>query len=212
VSQNRARRKRWQTCRTAGVVLGLIAGHCCLLGCPKLTQDTSSSSSSAGAGGSGTSGGSTASTRRLDQLSLSELSNECKSINDELNMRFDNRRIVTYDCTRIYVESGDSLACSQAVNDCVAQSPNASPTAARPIDFVIDTNECNTLHGCPVTLGEFDACIADRFDQTDQLIARVSCTIANDPETVEVALSQVDSPRPVPQSCYNIASNCPGIL
>lgn len=127
-------------------------------------------------------------------------------------MRFDNRRIVTYNCTRIYIESGDSLACSQAVSECVAQSPDASPTAARPIDFVIDTNECNTLQGCPVTLAEFDTCISDRFDQTDQLIARVSCNVANDPEVVEAAISQADSPRAVPQSCNNIAASCPGIL
>jgi len=204
--------KRWRAYRGAGTVLGLLCGSYGLLGCPKITQDTSSSSSSAGAGGSGASAAAAGSTKRLDQLSLSELSNECKALNDELGMRFDNRRIATYDCTRIYIQSGDGLACSQAVNDCVAQSPAASPLAARPVDFVIDTNECNTLQGCPVTLGEFDACISDRFDQTDQLISRVSCNIANDPEAVDAAISQADSPRAVPQSCNNIASACPGIL
>jgi hypothetical protein len=191
----------------------LFWGASCLLACPKLGQDTGSSSSdSSSSGGSSGSSGSSASSKRLDQLSTAELSDECKSINDELNSRFSNRRLATYDCTRLYVQSGDATACSQAVNDCVNASPDASPTAPRPTDFTIDGTECTALQDCPVTLSEFDQCISDRFDQSDQLMSLVTCSLANDPEAVQTALDQIDNPRATPSSCTNIANLCPGLL
>ncbi|HVZ31062.1 MAG TPA: hypothetical protein VG963_01470, partial [Polyangiaceae bacterium] len=153
VGCGRARRRAWRggpSWRRAWCWGALAWGAPCLLACPKLGQDTGSSSSDSSSSGGSSGSSASASSKRLDQLSTAELSDECKSINDELNTRFSNRRLATYDCTRLYLQSGDATACSQAVNDCVNASPDASPTAARPADFTIDGIECTALQDCPV--------------------------------------------------------------
>lgn len=150
--------------------------------------------------------------QRLDQLSRTELQALCRDLNLELSMRFNNRRLATYDCTRRFIEQGDSLSCTQAVNDCLRGSPQAELSAPRPPDFVIDQAECAAIGACRLTVGDFDACIGDRFDQSDQLMGRITCSLANDPEAVDAALREADSTRRVPQSCVGLVSVCPELL
>jgi hypothetical protein len=149
--------------------------------------------------------------QRLDQLGRSELQALCRDLNLELSMRFDNRRLATYECTRLYIERGDSLSCNQAVNSCLlgAQTSVAAP---RPANFQIDQAECAAIGACRIRVGEFDDCMGDRFAQSDQLMARVSCSLANDPEAVDAALRAADAQRQVPQSCVAVASLCPELL
>jgi hypothetical protein len=127
-------------------------------------------------------------------------------------MRFDNRRLATYECTRLYIERGDTLTCNQAVEDCLLGSPQASLAAPRPADYQIDQADCAAIGDCRLSVGEFDTCIGDRFEQSDQLMARVSCSLANDPEAVDAALQAANARRQVPQSCVAVASVCPQLL
>src|SRR3954470_22066168 len=91
----------------ASLVLGLAA-------CPKLNQDDDSDGdgSGGGGGGGGTAGSSSAasgpnSETRLDELSHSDLQSYCQDLNQELITRFDNRRLATYACTRMYIQGSD---------------------------------------------------------------------------------------------------------
>jgi hypothetical protein len=43
-------------------------------------------------------------------------------------------------------------------------------------------------------------------------MARISCSLANDPEAVDAALRAADSRRQVPESCAAVASLCPQLL
>ncbi|MEY2933502.1 MAG: hypothetical protein RL033_4251 [Pseudomonadota bacterium] len=149
--------------------------------------------------------------QRLDQLGRSDLQALCRDLNLELSTRFSNRRLVTYECTRLYIERGDSLSCNQGVNDCLLGS-QTSAAAPRGADFQIDQAECAAIGACRLSVGEFDTCIGDRFDQSDQLMARISCSLANDPEAVDAALRAADAQRQVPRSCVAVASVCPELL
>ncbi|HKO91287.1 MAG TPA: hypothetical protein VJU61_09055 [Polyangiaceae bacterium] len=174
-----------------------------LFGCPKggPTEETSDDSSGGGA-----------SAQRLDQLKTAEIQALCRDLNDELATRFSNRRLAEYDCTRMYIRRGDSLTCAVQVNDCLANSPAASLGAPRPLDFQIDNAECAGLQTCPVTTAQFDACIADRLDQSEELLARMTCRLADDPDAVTAAIRAIDSARPAPESCAAVSTNCPGLL
>jgi hypothetical protein len=182
----------------------------CLLGCPKFS-DGAADPDAPEQQDEGDEG-SIDSERRLDQLQRLELQALCQDLNTELGMRFDNQRLATYACTRRYLQGSDSLTCNLNVGECVRQSPEASLAAPRPVDFQIDNAECAAIGACRLSVGVFDRCLGDRFDQSEQLLARVSCALANDPEAVEVALGQIDSGRAVPQSCAAVAANCPGLL
>jgi hypothetical protein len=184
------------------LVLGLAS---CLLACPKLSEDAEDMSEEDAEPGAG-------SEQRLDQLERSELQSLCQDLNTELSTRFDNRRLASYACTRRYIQQGDSLSCNLNVNDCLRQATGASLAAARPAEYQLDNAECANIGTCRVSVGEFDACIGDRFEQSDQLMARVTCSLANDPAAVDELLRQIDSPRRLPQSCAAVAANCPGIL
>jgi hypothetical protein len=180
---------------------------CCTLlglaGCPKTspTEETQDDS-----------GGSGASSQRLDQLKSAEIQQVCKDLNDELATRFSNRRLAQYDCTRTYIRRGDSVTCAAQVEDCLVNSPEASLGAPRPVDFQIDSAECAGLQTCPVTTAQFDACIADRLDQSEELLARMTCTLADDPDAVTALIAAIDRPRPAPDSCAPVSANCPGLL
>jgi len=180
---------------------------CCallgLLGCPKGGPTEETSDEASGSGGSA---------RRLDQLKTAEIQDVCRDLNDELATRFSNRRLAIYACTRMYIRRGDSLTCAEQVDECLLNSPEASLGAPRPVDFQIDNAECAGLQTCPVTTAQLDACLADRFDQSEELIARMTCTLADDPDAVTAAIAAIDRPRPAPESCAPISVNCPGLL
>jgi hypothetical protein len=197
----------WKCAALCGVLL-------CLWACPRNPQGSSSggTAGSNGTGGSGDSASDLDSDERLDQLSRSDLQSLCQDLNEELSTRFDNRRLAAYACTRMYIQNGDSLSCNQGMNDCLRGSTQASIAAPRPPDFQIDNDECAGIGACRLSVGVFDACIGDRFDQSEQLIARVNCSLANNPAAVEDLLRQIDSPRPLPQSCASVAASCPGLL
>jgi hypothetical protein len=178
----------------------------CLLACPKLSETAEDAPEEEG------SAPRSESEQRVDQLERSELQSLCQDLNTELSTRFDNRRLVTYECTRRYIQSGDTLSCNLNVDDCLRQASGASLAAPRPADYQIDNAECANIGTCRVSVGVFDTCIGDRFEQSDQLMARVSCSLANDPRAVEELLRQVDAPRRLPQSCTEVAASCPGIL
>ena len=149
--------------------------------------------------------------QRLDQLPRGELQALCRDLNLELSMRFDNRRLATYECTRLYIERGDSLSCTQAVNDCLLGSPQASLSAPRPADYQLDNAECARIGACRLSVGELDTCLGDRFDQSDQLMGRITCSLANDPEAVDAALRAAES-RGLPERCRGVAAVCPELL
>jgi hypothetical protein len=191
----------------AGLVLGLGA-------CPRLDQDEDSDSAddgAAGTGGSSSASGHNSETA-LDELSHSELQQYCQDLNQELSTRFDNRRLVTYACTRMYIQGSDSQTCQLQVNDCLLNNPQVSPGAPRPPDFALDNAECDRIGECRLTLREFDACIGDRFTQSEQLMTQLTCSLANDPQAVSDLLRKIDSPRVLPQSCVGVASVCPELL
>lgn len=181
-----------------------------LVACPRLGSEESAEEQDAD--GDGESAPPANAEQRLDQLGRSELQALCRDLNLELSMRFDNRRLATYECTRLYIERGDSLTCNQAVSDCLLGSPQASLSAPRPPDFQIDQAECSAIGACRARVGEFDTCIGDRFAQSDELMGRITCSLANDPEAVDAALRAADAPRRLPQSCAAVAAVCPGIL
>lgn len=156
--------------------------------------------------------GETDSGEPIDTLGPDELADLCTDLNDRMRQRFDNRRLVGFECTRIYVNSGDALSCDQAVTACVQQSPDAISGAPRPPEFVIDEAECNAIGTCPVGVDDFDTCIEDRFDQTDRLLLRMNCGIASDPEAVDALLSDLDAPLPIPASCASVQADCPDLL
>ena len=190
--------------------VALCAVLVCLSACPRNPQGAGS----AGSGGTGGSANDSASDseKRLDQLSHSELQSLCQDLNEELSTRFDNRRLAAYACTRMYIQNGDTLTCNQGTNACLGGSTQTSLAAPRPPDFQIDNDECAGIGTCRLSVGVFDTCIGDRFDQSEQLIARVNCSLANDPAAVEALLQQIDSPRQVPQSCAAVVASCPGLL
>jgi hypothetical protein len=194
-------------------LLGLLTcGLVCLSACPRDLQGGSTSNGS-GTGGSGAASDSDEdSGQRLDQLSRSDLQDFCQDLNEELSTRFGNRRLASYACIRQYIQSGDTLTCNQGSNECLRTSTQLSIGAPRPADFQIDNDECAGIGACPLSVAVFDACIGDRFDQSEQLITRVSCGLANDPVAVDALLRQIDAPRPLPQSCAAVASTCPGLL
>jgi hypothetical protein len=186
--------------RTGALLCCALLG---LLGCPKggPTEETDEDSSSSGG-----------SAQRLDQLERPEIQEVCRDLNDELATRFSNSRLARYACTRMYIRRGDSLTCAEQVDDCLVNSPEASLGAPRPVDFQIDNAECASLQTCPVTIAQFDECLADRLDQSEELLERMTCTLADDPDAVTAALSAIDSPRRAPDSCAPISTNCPGLL
>jgi len=190
--------------RTGALLCCALLG---LVGCPKgaPTGESSDDDSSS----SGSSGGSA---QRLDQLERAQIQDVCRNLNEELATRFSNRRLAQYDCTRMYIRRGDSLTCAEQVDDCLLNSPGASLGAPRPVDFQIDNAECAGLQTCPVTVAQFDDCLADRLDQSEELLNRMTCTLADDPDAVTAAISAIDSPRRVPESCAPISTNCPGLL
>jgi len=183
----------------------------CLSACPRDLQG-GSTKGSGGTGGGAASDSDDDTGQRLDQLSRSDLQDFCQDLNEELSTRFGNRRLATYACTRQYIQSGDTLTCNQGSNECLRTSSQLSIGAPRPPDFQIDNDECATIGACPLSVDVFDTCIGDRFDQSEQLITRVSCTLANDPVAVDALLRQIDAPRPLPQSCAAVATSCPGLL
>ena len=186
----------------------------CLWACPRNPQGDSSDG--AGTGGSGDGSGEddapVDSEKRLDQLSRSELQSYCQDLNEELSTRFDNRRLVNYACTRMYIQQGDALSCNQSTNSCVIDSTRTSLAAPRPPDYQLDNDECAVIGACRLTVGVFDTCIGERFDQSDQLMAKVNCSLANDPQAVNQLLQQIDAPRRLPQSCTAVVATCPGLL
>jgi hypothetical protein len=191
----------------ASLVLGLGA-------CPKLNQDEGDGD---GSGAGGTGGGSSAATganseTALTALSHSDLQAYCQDLNQELITRFDNRRLVTYACTRMYIQGSDSQTCQLQVNDCLVNNPQVSPGAPRPPDFALDNSECDLIGQCPLKLRDFDTCIGDRFAQSEQLITQLTCSLANDPQAVSDLLQKIDSPRTLPQSCVGVAGTCPELL
>jgi len=98
------------------------------------------------------------------------------------------------------------------VDECLLNSPEASLGAPRPLDFQIDNAECAGLQACAVTISQFDACLADRLDQSEELIARMTCNLADDPDAVTALIAAIDRPRPAPESCAPVSTNCPGLL
>jgi len=193
----------------ASLVLGLGA-------CPKLNQDAESDGDGSGGGG-GTAGSSSAATganseTALDELSHSDLQSYCQDLNQELITRFDNRRLVTYACTRMYIQGSDSQTCQLQVSDCLLNNPQVSPGAPRPADFALDNAECDQIGECELKVREFDTCIGDRFAQSEQLITQLTCSLANDPQAVSALLQKIDSPRALPPSCVGVASTCPELL
>jgi hypothetical protein len=202
---------RVQEVPAIGGRLALCAVLLCLWACPRKPESESSGNGGSG-GGSADSDPPVASEKRLDQLSRSELQSYCQDLNEELSTRFDNRRLATYACTRIYIQQGDTLSCTQSTNLCLLDSPQASLAAPRPPDYQLNNDECAAIGQCKLELGVFDTCIGDRFDQSDQLMAKVNCSLANDPRAVDEVLRQIDSTRLVPQSCAAVASICPGLL
>lgn len=190
----------------------LIVGALALLAaCPRVGAEEDEEGTGSEQGDENDSAG-PSSDQRLDQLGRTELQALCRDLNLELSMRFDNRRLATYECTRLYIERADSLTCNQAVNDCLLGSPQAALSAPRPADFQIDQAECGAIGACRLSVGEFDTCIRDRFDQSDELMGRITCSLANDPEAVDAALRAADSTRRVPQSCVAVAAVCPQLL
>lgn len=188
----------------APLVLGLGA-------CPKLNQDDESDGDgSGGTGGSSATG--TNSETALDELSHSDLQQYCQDLNQELINRFDNRRLVTYACTRRYIQGSDSQTCQLQVNDCLLNNPQVSPGAPRPPDFALDNAECDQIGECRLKLREFDTCIGDRFEQSEQLMTQLTCSLANDPQAVSALLQKIDNPRTLPQSCVGVAGVCPELL
>jgi hypothetical protein len=187
--------------RTGALLCCALLG---LVGCPKggPTDETSDDDSSSSGG----------TAQRLDQLKREQIQDVCRDLNDELATRFSNRRLAQYACTRMYIRRGDSLTCAEQVDDCLLNSPEASLGAPRPLDFQIDNAECAGLQTCPVTVAQFDDCLADRLDQSEELLARMTCALADDPAAVTAAISAIDSPRRVPESCAPISTNCPGLL
>ena len=191
----------------ACLVLGLGA-------CPKLNQEDDGD----GSGGGGGSGGSSSDTARtssetpLDELSHSDLQSYCQDLNQELSTRFDNRRLVTYACTRMYIQGSDSQTCQLLVNDCLLNNTQVSPGAPRPPDFALDNAECDRIGECALKLHEFDSCIGDRFTQSEQLMTQLTCSLANDPQAVSQLLQKIDNPRTLPQSCVGVAGVCPELL
>lgn len=193
--------------RPQRLVQGLLPCALALLvACPRIGEEEEGAEP-----GDGEDDAPASSDQRLDQLGRSELQALCRELNLELSMRFDNRRLATYECTRQYIERGDSLTCNQAVNDCLLGS-QSSASAPRPPDFQIDQAECSAIGACRASVGEFDTCIGDRFAQSDQLMGRITCSLANDPEAVDAALRAADGPRPLPRSCAVVGSLCPGLL
>lgn len=195
----------------ARALLGVAILVAMAIGCPRLKQDagasdgdddgdTASGTADAGAG------------RPIDELSTSELSNFCADLNERMRELFSNRELVTFECTRIYVNGGDALSCAQAVAECVRDAPEAATTAPRPPEFYIDGTECNTFGTCPVSSAVFEDCIEDRFAQTDRLLARMSCSIAGDPEAVDALETELGTPRLVPPSCSEVQARCAGLL
>ncbi len=145
---------------------------------------------------------------RLDELAAAELTELCSDLNLELQTRFDNRRLASYECIRLYVTSGDSLACGLGVEDCVRQSPLAAPGAARPPGFEAGPMECQALGDCGVSVAVFDACIEERFNELDRLLRLMSCSLANDPEALESATLAIDGPRSPPPNCVTLLAAC----
>lgn len=185
----------------------LMSALALLAACPRVGADAEEEDAEEGEGDAPANAD-----QRLDQLGRSELQALCRDLNLELSMRFDNRRLATYDCTRLYIERTDSFSCNQAVNDCLRGSGQTSPSAPRPANFQIDQAECSAIGACRLSVGEFDTCIGDRFAQSDQLMARVSCSLADNPEAVDAALRAADATRQVPQSCVGVAAVCPELL
>ncbi len=151
---------------------------------------------------------------RVEALSGSEHRALCKSLNEELAARFDNRRLSTVECTQMYLDSGDNLLCNLAVSDCVSVSLAAESrtAAARPPEFEIDETECSALRSCSARVSEFDACVAALFDQSDQLMSKVRCAVANDPEAVDALRAELAARRPPPASCIGVLGTCPGFF
>jgi hypothetical protein len=179
--------------------------------CPKLDPDDESDGGS-GAGGTSSSAPGNDSETALDELSHSDLQSYCQDLNQELSTRFDNRRLVTYDCLRKYIQGSDSQTCQLQVNDCLLNNPQVSPGAPRPPEFALDNAECDGIGECRLSVREFDACIGDRFAQSDQLMRQLTCSLANDPQALSDLLQKIDSPRPLPQSCAGVARVCPELL
>lgn len=148
----------------------------------------------------------------LDTLSDAELAELCDDLNLHMRERFTNRELAGFECTRVFLGSGDSLTCSQAVDECLTTAPGASPDAPRPPEFEIDAAECDAIGSCDIGINVFDDCIEDRFEQTDRLITRMTCGIASDPEAIDALFTELDQPRPVPSSCVPVRARCPGLL
>jgi hypothetical protein len=184
------------------------------IACPRIKQTpeeaTDDDSTSGGGAGRGDAGADDE--LPINMLSSSELSNLCADLNERMRQLFSNRRLATFDCTRLYVNSGDPVSCAQAVAECVLETPDVANTAPRRPDFVIDGTECNAIRACPVTTTAFESCVEDRFAQSDRLISSMACSIAGDPEAIDEVEAELDRPRPTPASCSDVEARCAGLL
>ena len=183
-----------------------------LWACPKLDQgETDGDSGGSGTGGSSATASGNSATP-LNALSHSDLQSYCQDLNQELITRFSNRQLVTYACTRMYIQGSDSQSCQLAVSDCLLNNSQVSPGAPRPPEYALDNSECDLIGQCEQKLGDFDACMGDRFAQSQQLMTQLTCSLANDPQAVSDLLQKIDNPRVLPQSCVGVAAACPELL
>lgn len=191
---------RSRLCRAVAVSVLALLG----VACPRIEpEETSSGGAEDGESDPGD---------LIDTLSDEELAELCEDLNLRMRERFANRELASFECTRVFLGTGESSSCARAVDECVIGLPGASPGAPRPPEFEIDPTECQAIGRCPVGVNVFDDCIEDRFEQTDRLIARMTCDIAADPEAVDALLTELDQPRPLPQSCAPVQASCPGLL
>jgi hypothetical protein len=153
----------------------------------------------------------------LRDVSPEQQVNACEKLRTEVAARFDPVQTVARAC-QLYgaALSDDAQSCQAIADSCVTQTANGTNRSFKTEDFdyaaqlqCADTG--NGFAGCPLTVGDYEACLSDRMAAVGALLETFSCAQAAsiDASTAQAAVKQLTASSNA-DACQTLHSECPG--
>jgi hypothetical protein len=143
--------------------------------------------------------------------------NACEKLRSEVAARFDPVQTVARVC-QLYgaAFTNDAQSCQTIADSCVSETANGTNANFKTEDFDYSAKlQCsgtqNGFAGCPLTVGDYEACLSDRMAAVEALLQTFSCADAAsiDATSGQAAVKQLTANADV-ASCHKLQSECPG--